>query len=243
MDIDYAIRKIEPAPTETSEPSEVDLSEKWERSNCLSVMFIKTKISGSIQRSVNQHNYVQSQPSTSFNGLIIVVHNTLRVETRVEQPLQTVPHVDDHEPVHPVVPHIPKNIKQPVDQQAPPENVDATLKRSTWIKRSTIPSDYMVYLQEFEFNIRAKHDPEVFSQAMRSRESNLCFAGCVDSRKSTFGYIFMIVSGVVSWMSAKQTLIATSTMEVEFVSCFEATSYGVWLKSFISGSENNRFNL
>ncbi|KAL0439286.1 UNVERIFIED_CONTAM: Secreted RxLR effector protein [Sesamum latifolium] len=61
------------------------------------------------------------------------------------------------------------------------------------------------------------------------------FAGCVDSRKSTSGYIFMIASGAVSWRSAKQTLIATSTMEDEFVSCFEATSHGVWLKSFISG--------
>ena len=35
----------------------------------------------------------------------------------------------------------------------------------------------------------------------------------------------MFADGVVSWRSAKQTLIATSTIEVEFVSCFEATSY------------------
>lgn len=61
------------------------------------------------------------------------------------------------------------------------------------------------------------------------------FAGCVDSRKSTSGYTFMMVGGAVSWRSAKQTLIATSTMEVEFVSCFEATLNGVCLKSFISG--------
>ena len=39
---------------------------------------------------------------------------------------------------------------------------------------------------------------------------------------------------VVSWRSVKQTLISTSTMEAEFISCFEATSQGVWLKSFIS---------
>ena len=32
----------------------------------------------------------------------------------------------------------------------------------------------------------------------------------------------------------EQTLISTSTMEAEFVSCFEATSHGVWMKSFIS---------
>ena len=34
---------------------------------------------------------------------------------------------------------------------------------------------------------------------------------------------------------AKQTLTATSTMEDEFVSCFEVSSHGVWLKSFIYG--------
>lgn len=61
------------------------------------------------------------------------------------------------------------------------------------------------------------------------------FAGCVDSRKSTSGYIFMFAGRAVSWRSAKQTLTATSTMEAEFVSCFEATSHGVWMKSFISG--------
>ena len=30
-------------------------------------------------------------------------------------------------------------------------------------------------------------------------------------------------------------MTTTSTIEAEFVSCFEATSHGVWLKSFISG--------
>ena len=45
----------------------------------------------------------------------------------------------------------------------------------------------------------------------------------------------MTASGAVSWRSAKQTLTATSTMEAEFISYFEATSHDVWLKSFISG--------
>ena len=65
--------------------------------------------------------------------------------------------------------------------------------------------------------------------------SDVDFAGCVNSRKSTSGYIFIMAGGAVSWRSVKQTLIATSTMEVEFVSCFEATSQGIWLKSFICG--------
>ena len=57
--------------------------------------------------------------------------------------------------------------------------------------------------------------------------SNVDFAGCLDSRKSTSGYVLMITSGIVSWRSIKQTLTATSTIEAEFVSYFEATSHGV----------------
>ena len=43
MDIDYAIRKYESKITNTSTPAKLALHELWERSNRLSVMFIKTK--------------------------------------------------------------------------------------------------------------------------------------------------------------------------------------------------------
>ena len=65
--------------------------------------------------------------------------------------------------------------------------------------------------------------------------SNANFVGCVNSRKSTSCYIFKLADEVVSWRSAKQTLNTTSTMEAKFVSCFEASSHGVWLRSFIYG--------
>jgi hypothetical protein len=55
------------------------------------------------------------------------------------------------------------------------------------------------------------------------------YAGCLDSRKSTFGYVFLLAGGAVSWKSGKQSVIATSTMEAEFVACFEATSQSLWL--------------
>ena len=45
----------------------------------------------------------------------------------------------------------------------------------------------------------------------------------------------MLAGGAVSWRSMKQTLTTTSTTEAGFVSCFEATSHGVWLRSFIMG--------
>lgn len=61
------------------------------------------------------------------------------------------------------------------------------------------------------------------------------YAGCVDSRKSTFGYLFLLAGGAISWKSGKQSVIATSTMEAEFVACFEATIHALWLRNFISG--------
>ena len=55
MDIDYTISKDEPNPiTETSITEAISLYEKWERSNRLSMMFIKTKIPSSIRGSVEQ---------------------------------------------------------------------------------------------------------------------------------------------------------------------------------------------
>ena len=59
------------------------------------------------------------------------------------------------------------------------------------------------------------------------------YAGCVDSRKSTFGYMFLLARGAVSWKSGKQSVIATSTMEAEFVVCFEAIIHVLWLRNFI----------
>ena len=48
--------------------------------------------------------------------------------------------------------------------------------------------------------------------------------GCVDSMKSTSGYVFILVGGVISWKSVKQTITAFSIMKAEFVACHEATS-------------------
>ncbi|KAM7471147.1 hypothetical protein LguiA_009330 [Lonicera macranthoides] len=55
MDIDYAIRKDEPpTPTPESDAAAISLYERWERSNRLSCMFIKTKINAAIRGSVDQ---------------------------------------------------------------------------------------------------------------------------------------------------------------------------------------------
>ena len=61
------------------------------------------------------------------------------------------------------------------------------------------------------------------------------YAGCQDSKRSTSGYIYMLAGGAISWKSAKQTLIASSTMAAEFIACFEASNHGIWLRNFVTG--------
>jgi hypothetical protein len=40
------------------------------------------------------------------------------------------------------------------------------LRRSSRISRPTIPSDYVVYIQKYDFVVGPKYDPKPFSQAM-----------------------------------------------------------------------------
>ncbi|KAL5542825.1 hypothetical protein UlMin_010535 [Ulmus minor] len=61
------------------------------------------------------------------------------------------------------------------------------------------------------------------------------FAGCQDIRRSTSGYIYLLAGGAISWRSAKQTLITSSTMEAEFVACYAASNQGIWLRNFVTG--------
>ncbi|XP_070009956.1 secreted RxLR effector protein 161-like [Nicotiana sylvestris] len=60
------------------------------------------------------------------------------------------------------------------------------------------------------------------------------FAGCQDTMKSTYGHIFMLAGGAISWKSEKQSITATSTMEAEFIICFETVSHAVWMKNFLT---------
>ena len=55
----------------------------------------------------------------------------------------------------------------------------------------------------------------------------------LDYRKSTSVYIFMLAGGAISWKSVKHSLIASSTMYIEFVACYGASSQAVWLRNLI----------
>ena len=59
------------------------------------------------------------------------------------------------------------------------------------------------------------------------------WAGDLNERKSTSGFFFLLNNGAISWSSKKQSCIALSTMEAEFVSSLAAVQEAVWLKRFL----------
>ena len=54
-----------------------------------------------------------------------------------------------------------------------------------------------------------------------------------DSKLQT-GYVFILNGGAVSWCSSKQSVVAGSTWEAEYIAASEAANEGVWMKEFIS---------
>ena len=60
--------------------------------------------------------------------------------------------------------------------------------------------------------------------------SDADWAGDLDDRKSTSGYMFQIGGTAVSWRSKKQTTVALSTAEAEYVALAGATQEAVWMR-------------
>nr|GEY29101.1 retrovirus-related Pol polyprotein from transposon TNT 1-94 [Tanacetum cinerariifolium] len=56
-----------------------------------------------------------------------------------------------------------------------------------------------------------------------------------DDLKSQNGYVFILNGGAVDWKSAKQSIFATSSAEVEYIAAFDASKKAVWVRKFISG--------
>ncbi|CAI0432185.1 unnamed protein product [Linum tenue] len=56
------------------------------------------------------------------------------------------------------------------------------------------------------------------------------YAGDLDDRKSTSGYVFFLAGGAISWSSKKQPVVTLSTTEAEFVAASYCASQCVWLR-------------
>ena len=70
--------------------------------------------------------------------------------------------------------------------------------------------------------------------------SDADWAGDIDTRRSTTGYVIMLNNGAVAWRSQRQPTVALSTMEAEYMALTEATKELIWMHGLLTelGYEN-----
>ncbi len=74
------------------------------------------------------------------------------------------------------------------------------------------------------------------SQLIRYSDSD--WARCKNSRNSTSGSVFAASGGAISWRSKKQTCVALSSCEAEYIAACLATRESIWLSRLLSDLYN-----
>uniref|UniRef100_A0A2N9FG52 Integrase catalytic domain-containing protein n=1 Tax=Fagus sylvatica TaxID=28930 RepID=A0A2N9FG52_FAGSY len=80
-------------------------------------------------------------------------------------------------------------------------------------------ADYMLCYQGRDLRLRGYSDAD--------------WAGDLDERKSIFSYTFLLGGRAITWCSKKQSCVALSTMESEYVACSAVVQEAIWLRRFL----------
>ncbi len=59
------------------------------------------------------------------------------------------------------------------------------------------------------------------------------WVGDLEDRRSTTGFVFMMGGGTTSWSSKRQSTIALSMMEAEYLASTQATKEAIWMTKFM----------
>ncbi|KAG5729851.1 Copia protein [Termitomyces sp. T112] len=61
------------------------------------------------------------------------------------------------------------------------------------------------------------------------------WASCLDTRRSTGGYMWSLGTGAVSWAVHKQKTVATSSCEAKYMAAYESAQECIWLRMLLKG--------
>ncbi|PKA48313.1 Retrovirus-related Pol polyprotein from transposon TNT 1-94 [Apostasia shenzhenica] len=76
-----------------------------------------------------------------------------------------------------------------------------------------------------------------YSQTTNIKLFGFCdsdWAGSLDDRKSTSGFLFTLGSGAISWTSKKQASVALSSSEAEYVAAASACCQAIWIRRILT---------
>lgn len=59
------------------------------------------------------------------------------------------------------------------------------------------------------------------------------WAGCIDTRRSTTGYVFIMGGAAITWQSKRQPSTALSSMEAEYMALAAAAQEAIWLRRIL----------
>ena len=68
------------------------------------------------------------------------------------------------------------------------------------------------------------------------------YGGCKDTRRSTSGYVFTMAGGAVTWSSKRQSTVALSTVEAEYVAMSRCAQQMLWIQNWLDEA-NIKYNL
>ena len=61
------------------------------------------------------------------------------------------------------------------------------------------------------------------------------WAGDLDRRRSTSGYVFNLFGGAICWMRKRQAIVALSTTDAEYMATTHASKEAMWLQILCLG--------
>lgn len=104
----------------------------------------------------------------------------------------------------------------------------ANPRMSHWLAAKRI----LIYLKgTTEFGIFYKRSESNSMKLTTFTDSD--YAGDLDDRRSTSGYVFLMANGEISWASKKQLIVALSTTEAEYIAAAFCACQCVWIRRIL----------